>query len=264
MLLSLLVLAACYNNAEPESFDPTDPQDTGETLDTGEALDRAYALQEVLSILMDNPNPLDPTSAASVLTTWKLARWHQEGTAVEWEETTCGMESTEVFDTQTLYPAAFVESLSVQTRQGTLSANQVGATFTAGPYATLVGVELGSPLTDAIPTSPDDPAVVDQDQDGFPGVTVHVVQDLLGEGDVYVAQRTITSLEGTVASTSRVEGLLDATSEQSILDASAWWLSLPTNSRPDDDPSHSWFVFQEVDSGATCVDVMDQRATLFQ
>ena len=258
-LLILLSFVACYNNTRPESFDPTDPVDTGATLE----MDRVFAVKEVMSILMDNPNPLDPTSAASVLTTWKLADWHQDGTVVEWVETTCGMESTEVFDTQTLYPDAFVASMAPETRQGTLSSTQVGATFAAGPYATLVGVVLDDPLTDPIPTSADDPAVVDQDQDGFPGVTVHIVQDLLGEGDVYVAQRTITSLEGSVVSPSRVEGLLDAVSEQSILDASAWWLSLPTNSRPDDDPSHSWFVYEEVEAGSTCVEVLDQRATLF-
>lgn len=154
-----------------------------------------------------------------------------------------------------------MDGVPTYSRTATLSAAETGASFTAGPHIDLLGVALDDPAGDDLPTEPDDDAVVDHDGDGEPGVTVHVDQEIMGEGDVYVAQRSTTTLEGVVVATDRIEGWIDATPEQSVLGASEWWLELETESIPD--PDSSYFVFQEIDTGWGCAEILAAKEDLF-
>lgn len=287
--LSLLTFACRKDDKSgPEDFEIADVEDPGTPLDSGqdtgeadtgeggdtgeadtgedtEATDaRTFGMLQVISMLLTDPGPFTEDQEATVTTSWVLARWERRGTDLTWTETLCGLESTEVFDTTTSFPDAFVETMPVRTRTGTLSEAATGAELVAGPFYDVVGAALDDPQDDPLPTDPDDPSVFDQDEDGNPGVTVHIDQAWLGEGDAYVAQRNTTTYEGVVVATDRVEGYLDATTEQVILAASAWWLELESAPpEPDPEESHSYFVMQQMEDGSGCQDVLEQRDSLF-
>lgn len=75
--------------------------------------------------------------------------------------------------------------------------------YTSSTEVALWGVELDDPLRDPLPTSPDDPAVFDADQDDQPGVT------LLMEGtdcERYVAQRQIVRYTGSLTTPNQLDG----------------------------------------------------------
>lgn len=247
-------LALACAPSEPVSFEIGDVTDPGDDLDdTGmEDTDtppdrRTFAAREVVASLVTNPNPMSSQDGVSLTASTKLLDWERDGTAVTWAETVCGMEQSEVFGTLTSFPPAFVDAIEPVLREAWLDEAAVGAELSAGPWVELVGVALNDP-SDPLPTDADDPHVVDSDRDGHPGVTVHVDQSILGEGDVYVIQRTTTTLTGVMVADDRVEGYVEATTEQVVLGASTWWLELDTDTRPDPDPTHSWFVWQEIDA----------------
>lgn len=287
-LPALLLVLACKGDEqkEPEDFEISEVEDSGTPLDSGETDSgdsgedtgtpddtgeeqpstdrRSFAMLSVIAMLVTDPSGFSDDQEISLTTSWSLVDWTREGTALRWTETLCGIESSEVFDTTTSFPDAFVETMPVRERTGTLSSATTGASLEGGPYVDLVGVELEDPAGDDLPDDPDDDSVIDQDGDGNPGVTVLIDQAWLGEGEAYVAQRNVTTYDGVVVSTDRVEGYLDATTEQQILDASTWWLLLDAPPpEPDPDPTHSYFVMQQVDDDAGCAEVLAARDELF-
>jgi hypothetical protein len=277
-LCSMLWIAACTTAPDdPEDFipsdpddpgdplDTSDPQDTGEYVDTGDPEPPAqrWALLEVVSTLIDDPTPWSDETGATQLFSWKSVELVRDGVDIRWTETTCGMESTEIFATVTVYPDALVDAMPAGGRSATLSEAVTGATFTMEPQVTLLGARLDDPYTDDMPEDGADPEAWDQDEDGQPGVTVRVEQSLLGEGEVFVAQRTFTSYDGVLVSSDRIEGYVDSDNEQVIFDASTWWLEIDTNSQDDPDRSHSYFILQQVDEGMDCAAIMDERDSLF-
>lgn len=282
----LLMLFACRRDdpSKAAGYDLTEVEDPGQSLnddtgddapdsgDTAEGDDtaapevdaRTFGMLQVVATLVTDPGPFTDDVETATTTSLVLARWERDGTDVVWTETTCSVEQSAVFDTETSFPDAFVETMPVHTRTGTLSAPETGATLSAGPFTDLVGVNLDDPAGDALPDDPADSRVFDQDGDGEPGVTVHVDQALLGEGDVYVVQRAITTYDGVVVRADRVEGYLRSETEQSVLGASEWWLELEVAPpEPDPDESHSYFVMQQMDDASTCADVIAQRDALF-
>lgn len=283
---ALLLLLACRRDekTDPTEFEISDVEDSGTPLDTGEVDTaetdtaetgdtgepepetdlRTMAGMQVLSTIVTDPSGFTDNQETAITTSYVLIAWERTGTDVVWTETLCGIESSEVFSTTTSFPDAFVETMPVRARSGTLSEATTGASFLGGPFSDLVSVALDDPEDDDLPTDPDDDRVLDQDGDGEPGVTVVIDNALLGEGEAYVIQRNTSTYEGVIVSAERVEGYLDATSEQEIVSANTWWLELEAPPpEPDPDPTHSYFVMQQVDEGADCADVLSQRGSLF-
>lgn len=265
MMMWSLALALVMGCSPPEGQDIEvgEPDDPGVELDTGDTgedgpVSETWGLVQVYSTLVKNPNPLSSEEGISTTTSTKLLAWERDGTEVSFTETLCALETTEVFSTVTSYPAAFIENIAPLDRQASLSDTVTGADFEAGPFVDLLAVQLDDP-GDPLPTQADAPSVLDHEGDGHPGATVHVSQDLLGEGDVYVIQRTTTSMSGTVLSPDRIEGRLSMVGEQVVLGASTWWLELDTDQRPDPDPEHSFFAMQRLEPDASCEDVGDIR-----
>lgn len=271
LLPSLTILGGCADDpTKIKNYEAEEIEDAGTPLDTGdpEATDdpvdeRVFALLEVVSTLIDDPNPFSGETGTTQLFATKRVEWRREGVQVQWRERVCGMSSTEIFGTLTVYPELLVSSLPEVERQATLSDAVVGATFVMEAQVTLLGAILEDPYLDPMPDTAEDPEVWDQDGDSLPGVTVRVDQELLGSGEVYVAQRTFTSYEGVVESATRVGGYLESDNEQVVLDASTWWLLLETNSRDDPERDHSWFAFEQIESSMSCEDIQDQAGELF-
>jgi hypothetical protein len=250
-----ILLAACSRTEAPESF----VQDTsfvwGEDL-SSEGLPLRFVMKHAFSVLQTDPSPFGSSQEALAVTSFLLVTWERTGTEVTWDETLCGLRSNEVFGTTTSYPAAFVASVPLYTRTATLDAETTGASFAAGPFIDVIGADLPDPTTSPLPTSAADSTVVDADGDGNPGITVEVDQNLLGSGEVYVAQRLEQTLSGTVTGPDRIEGFVTGVREQVVLGASAGWLETPVEEQPDPDPSHSFFILQGADPATDCGTLM--------
>jgi hypothetical protein len=165
---------------------------------------------------------------------------------------------------KTEIPDKFIQSLPELSWTATLEPGEEGLRF-ATPWVTTVnGARLEDPENDPLPTRADDPRVVDQDGDGKPGLTVHVsVMGGLISGDVYVVQRDRSKLSGTVVSPDEVDGLVEWSSEQSVLGASNPFLLGGTTARPDPIAEHSYFRAHRVDDATSCADLRVMAGTLF-
>ena len=259
--LALLGVSGCLRSVGPETYTPDTAFETGLSVD-GNA-DAIFAMKHVFAVLQTDPSPFGSGEESMAVTSIMRVAWTQDGTAVAWSETLCGLSSNMVFGTTTSYPEAFVSSMPRRTRSAMLSGENTGATLTAGPFYDVVGAELEDPATDALPTEAGDSRVTDPDGDGNPGVTVDVDQSILGRGSVYVAQRLDQSMEGTLISEDRIEGYVTGQREQTILGATASWLETEVQERPDPDPNHSFFIMQRVDSSTSCADILASQAELF-
>ncbi len=162
----------------------------------------------------------------------------------------------------TLIPEAFLASLGEVRTVARLDLGVSPVRF-AQPWTTEArGCRLEDPETDPLPTSLDDPRVIDQDGDGKPGLTVQVSALGLVEGEVYVVQRVRTRLTGTVISADRIEGLVEWTTEQVTLAASNPVFLGTIPSRPDPVLENSAFVLVRIDPAWTCAEIVDRRTEL--
>jgi len=155
---------------------------------------------------------------------------------------------------QTTIPPEFLESMGVHERSGSVSWGQRNGTAVVEivfPWDVQVaGAALDDLENDPLPAKPDDPRVVDQDEDGHPGVTVHVSIFGLMKGDIYVAQRNRTRLVGTLVAPDTIRGTIEWTAEQTVLGASASWLTQDQLGIPDFD--RSFFIARRISPGLDC------------
>jgi hypothetical protein len=77
------------------------------------------------------------------------------------------------------------------------------------------GANLVDPACDALPTEPNDPRVVDSDDDGFPGISVGLKG--LITGVLRCVQRQSTTLHGVAVAADRIEGGMTFESDQSVI-----------------------------------------------
>lgn len=149
-------------------------------------------------------------------------------------------------------PAAFMASLIPTVRTASLSEQEGKTRFIQDPYLEVRGALLENPGTDELPTDPDDPRVFDQDGDGNPGMTVSV--KILGilEGWTYIVQRVQYVLSGIVVAPDRIEGTIDWSDEQSVLEATNPLLKADTIGYPDLDPTKHIFVIIRMQESQTC------------
>ena len=278
MVALTLLLVACGGSADSGGFTIGEVQDPGESLDSGDTTDTAEnpadtgAAEEppdvrVFGLLQSSrvqvASPFGGASQPSDTRTVTRVEWTRRGLDVTWTETICGLSSTEAHTAQITYPDAFLEALPPATRVGRLDRAETGATFTAGPFADVIGAELDDPAHDAMPTSASDPRVFDQDGDGHPGMTIDISAGWgFVEGSVYLAQRNIQSMEGTVVATDRIEGFLTVDMEQVILGATRDDFLEQLNT-PDPTRSANWFVFQQVDASTDCRTLLRDERALF-
>jgi hypothetical protein len=129
---------------------------------------------------------------------------------------------------------------------------------------TPIGIELEDPANESLPTDPNDPRIIDADDDGNPGVTanVKVSEDL--QGEIYLARREIFAYDVTQVSEDRFEGVIEDDSEQLIIGASdplfatssGQWTQL-------DDPERNPVIWVRVDESWDCDRLAAERDELF-
>lgn len=149
-------------------------------------------------------------------------------------------------------PTVFMAALRPLPRTATLSEQGGEIAFVQQPYLEVRGAVLENAETDALPIDPDDPRVFDQDGDGYPGMTVLV--KILGiiEGRTYVVQRVRYALSGRVVAPDRIEGNIEWSDEQTVLEATNPLLKIDTIGYPVPDPNKNIFVMIRMQESWTC------------
>ena len=129
---------------------------------------------------------------------------------------------------------------------------------------TPVGIELGDPFNESLPTDPNDPRIVDSDGDGNPGITVTIkVSDAIS-GELYIARREIFSYEGTLVGPDRIEGVVIDESEQLVIGASQPMFNVErTDWGQHPDPNKSPMLLVRVDESWDCDRLAAERDAIF-
>jgi hypothetical protein len=187
----------------------------------------------------------------------------QDGDSVQAVQEVCSLSlDAESEFAQTVIPDAFVNSLHVVTKLGIIAHTDDHVSFEQFPAVELHGVKLDNQWEDELPTSPDDPRVLDQDEDGKPGLTVYI--NGLVDGEIYVIQRAISSLDGTFQGPDRITGLMDWNQEQVVLGSDNPILrDNPIDTRVDPDAEASFFISARVEDGMDCEQIMQKKMELF-
>ena len=138
------------------------------------------------------------------------------------------------------------------------------------PLVEIAGAVLAS-TTDSLPTSAADPRVIDEDNDGYPGISVRLNGQSIS-GSVYSVQKQTTSIQAIVVDVGRLEGILTFGSEQNVIGSNPETIATlysQSQTNPDyvtcnssfamvkvgDAPSHSTVDGGEMDGGTIGGDV---------
>lgn len=200
----------------------------------------------------------------SLTTSLLLVDLEQDGSELSLVSQICSIDIEDLSGmATTILPQAFVDSLGISTRAGTIEEGLIEL-----PWAVEVrGVEFG-PGEDweiePLPTDENDPRVIDQDGDGNPGLTVLVDAGIVS-GEVYVIQRGADRFDGELDGQNRIAGLMQWEDEQEILGASNSGLLLfEPQSRPNPDEAASYFEMIRLGENTTdCSELISQKDEIF-
>lgn len=220
-----------------------------------------WAVMQVTSDIVVYPFVGEKTRSTTLIL---LVEMVQEGQKVAVRETHCLADIDDgTAMVTTGIPEAFLRSLGVVERTATLQATVDGWWFVE-PWPTEVhGARLADPVNDPLPTTADDPRVVDQDGDGKPGITVKVTALGLISGEVYAVQRLEKLLEGQVVTPDLIRGLITWTNEQVTIGASNPFLKTSGDAKIDPVRERSYFVALRVPVGTSCEDLKESWRALF-
>lgn len=106
-----------------------------------------------------------------------------------------------------------------------------GSSWTIYRPATPVLLGIDGDSDQPLPRDPQDPKFTDPDEDGHPGVTVHL--DISGflQGEIYITRREIFKNHLTVYSGDLIRGYVEDLSEQFVIGASRGFLNRPSNNK---------------------------------
>lgn len=158
---------------------------------------------------------LGPTDTLTASTSRVDVRY-ERGTLIQ-DHLVCRMWDASASSLRTvIYPDPFVNALERTRVQPVLS--KAGGRI---EYEADLGPEwLGAKPAPTLPRDPNDPRVVDSDDDGRPGVTIRLRLPMLPEAELLVTQRSHAVLRGRVVSPGRVTGHVEMRDfEQTVLAA---------------------------------------------
>ena len=164
-----------------------------------------------------------------------------DGWRITEHRTKCLMAQTPILGVRTVYPKGLVVSLNPTSVQGITDSHETGAEYVEEPYAEVWGTKLDDPMEDTLPTTLDDPRVIDSDHDGHPGATM-----ILGQiCQVFVTQRTTCRWECRVAAPDRIECKGPTHVELNRLDATDPFCLSKDHLM--DNSNYSYLVFRRID-----------------
>lgn len=150
---------------------------------------------------------------------------------------------------------AFLAAVQIGPVSGRLVCEEDGIFLEIPEFIVVNGARLADPTSEPLPTSPEDPRVVDPDGDGKPGFTVRILG--LIPGETYVVQRLRQGYKGALEGGELVRGTIAWEDEQVTLGASASFFLIAGKGRPDPDPNRSFFVMRRIRGGETCAELVE-------
>lgn len=123
------------------------------------------------------------------------------------------------------------------------------------------GAKLVKPATDKLPTSANDPRVVDADGDRHPGLTLRIRGMI--KADVRVVQRARLKLTGIVRSADRVDGIVTWSREQEAVGSTNPFVSSVPKVKAHPDRSKSSFRLRRLAEDATCASLLRDAERIF-
>ncbi len=195
-------------------------------------------------------------SVQSYTTSLLHVRLRQTGTQIKVAITPCEVKiDSSVSSVRTLIPQAFLDAIGTTHANAKLVYKDGVWIYDQAPNLSMSGAVLTNAWRDPLPETMDDPRVFDADNDGKPGVTVHVRG--LVDGSIYMVQRSWNALKGEVKGT-RIEGLMRWQTTQNVIGASSILLKSNLETRVDPDASKSYFVSKRIDASTQCADIIRQ------
>lgn len=142
----------------------------------------------------------------------------QEGVTLTERHTVCSAQNTPLLGLETSVPQALVDAVGTLESQGAAIGTPGRLGYTSGPVVQLWGIALEAPLTDAWPTQAElpDPRVYDFEGDGKPGATLKIGNNAC---EVYVIQRSVSSVYGSLQEDGSILGSGFMRTEQTVIEA---------------------------------------------
>lgn len=125
-----------------------------------------------------------------------------------------------------------------------------------------LGVELEDLVNDELPTNAQDPRIIDQDEDGHPGVTI--VLSMLGiNGEIYAVRKEVGSWSVSEIEDGRFNGPFRDESLQKVIGANPSMLQVDMQSRPNPDESKSYLDLIRTEEKYDCERLLAELDTFF-
>ena len=180
-----------------------------------------------------------------------LVQIEQDGRTLRETRTQCEVSLSEVFGLQITVPDAVLDSIEfIDVDRGYVSALGESGTYASSTELSLWGVDLEDPLTDDVPTEPDEAAVTDGDDDGMPGVTFKVVGS---QCERYIAQRTVVRYFGTFTMPNQIDGTSTTVTDSNVLESSMPLCGISPRITPND--QHSKFRMVRIDGAGESINL---------
>lgn len=199
-----------------------------------------------------------------VTTSWVLHRVSVSDGEVRVSSRYCAVEQEPLGRVRTTIGGAFVAAIPEWESTARITGPAGGPwSFELPEHAVVLGATLSDPVEDRLPADASDGRVVDSDGDGEPGVTVDV--EGLVDGQVFLVQRLVRGLRGTLEPSGRMQGTVTGSSDQEVIGASTTVLRMFTpRFRQEPDPSRHTFVWHPLPEGSDCSDLLARRADVFE
>lgn len=249
----LLGAAGCGFEAGPSAFDDQElaAEDNDDEQPAGDELGGGSGAGTLAGTwLMAHQASSCVIGQEQVSTAYYLVEIEEEGAALRENRRLCDLNASEILGFRPVASAQTLESVSFpQVDRGIISSLVPGAHYASSTAVGLWGIELDDPMADEVPTDGDDPAVIDGDGDGNPGVTMA----LEGSGcDRYMGQRQIVRFSGRLEQPNDIRGTSVHATETVVYGASGSVCELAPQVASNDE--YSRFRMVRIDGRGGAVD----------
>ncbi len=262
-LAAVAALGAGCSGSETDSAGTatTDAASTGaDEASVAERLEGRYAHYDVVAY--------EATDMKTLIISYGFTDLALDGAKLMATESFCHAEHRSDQDIETTISDAATSAIKPRSVEVDLGSEGGRTTLHRPETPTGIGIDLADPANDELPTDPEDPRIADDDNDGHPGITVHIKVSDEVQGDLYIARRERFSYDLDIADADTVDpqtltGTVTDNSEQLIIGASnpifiteEPWTQLP-------DLSKSPIILKKVDPSWDCERLAEERGALF-
>ena len=157
-----------------------------------------------------------------------------------------------------------MQSIQPEPRTAMLSLEDCDYRFSQDWYTEIRGAILEDPENESLPIDPEDPRLVDLEEDGHPGMTIEASILGLFKGEGYSVQRYRYRLDGTVFDANTIIGFIDWTSEQTVVAATNPLFMEAFSDDTDPDPTKHRFVMIRIDETWTCETLREELPRILE